>query len=134
MAERSRRANALSARGGQALGRSVGERPRPVVERTELGAIPIRLLEVIPDDLVALAQRPRRLVEPVREPLVELRAGRLRDRRVGRVADQQVSEPERVGRRQVGALGAHELLADERSEPTSTASDPSLESSRTAPR
>ena len=86
------------ARGGEPLRRSVGERPHPVVERAELGAIPVRLLEVIPDDLVALAQRPRRLVEPRREPLVELRSGRLRDRRVRLVADQQVSEPERVGR------------------------------------
>ena len=104
------------ARGGEPLRRSVGERPRAVVERAELGAIPVRLLEVIPDDLVALAQRPRRLVEPRREPLVELRSGRLRDRRVRLVADQQVSEPERVGRGQVGALGADDLLADQRSD------------------
>ena len=104
------------ARGGEPLRRSVGERPRPVVERAELGAIPVRLLEVISDDLVALPQRPRRLVEPRREPLVELRSGRLRDRRVRLVADQQVSEPERVGRGQVGALGADDLLADQRSD------------------
>ena len=119
-------------RGGQTLGRLAGERLHPLVRRTEFRPIPIRLLEVVPDDLVPLSERARYAIEPVREALVEVGTGRLRDRAVGGVTDQQVSEPECLDRRHVGSLRAHELLADERGETDVDRIGPSSESSRTA--
>ena len=54
------------------------------------------------------------LFEPVGEALVQLGAGRLRQRVVGGVADQQVAEAERVVARELRRVGPDELLADER--------------------
>ena len=50
------------------------------------------LLEVVPDDLVALDEVVRR--EPVGEALVQLRSRRLGQRLVGGIADEQMPEPE----------------------------------------
>ena len=54
------------------------------------------LLEVVAEDLVQLDQLLSALLEPVGEALVQLRPGRLRERVVGGVADQQVAEAEAV--------------------------------------
>ncbi len=59
----------------------------------------MRLLEVVPDDLVVLAQASAfaaLLLEPAGEALVELRAHRLRDSGVRLVADQRMAKPVRV--------------------------------------
>ena len=57
------------------------------------------------------------LLEPVGEALVQLGAGRLRERVVGGVADQQVTEAERVLAGQLRLVGPDQLLAHERGEP-----------------
>ena len=59
------------------------------------------------------------LVEPGREAGVEVGADRLRERVVGGVADQQVAEAKAVLACELGAVGADELVADERREPRS---------------
>ncbi len=73
-----------------------GSATREPVERriraVELGPVPMRLLEVVADDLVALDEVVRR--EPLGEALVQLGSGRLRERLVGGVADEQVPEAE----------------------------------------
>ena len=66
---------------------------RTLVQRPELAPVPVRLLEVIADELVRLDELRRAFAEPVREALVQLCACRLRKRLVRRVANQQVSEP-----------------------------------------
>ena len=67
------------------------------------------------------ARRARRagavLFEPGGEALVQVGAGRLRQRVVGGVADQQVAEAERVLAGQVGPVGPDQPLADERGQP-----------------
>ena len=72
----------------------------------------MRLLEVVPDDLVPFDQVVRR--EPVGELLVQLRARRLRQRLVRGVADEQVAKavPLVLGEGRRGR--ADELLAHER--------------------
>ena len=73
----------------------------------ELAPVARRLLEVVADELVLLLA----LVEPAREPLVQIAPKLLRQRVVGRVADQQMPEAE------LAVAGrADELLPDERSE------------------
>ena len=57
------------------------------------------------------------LLEPGREALVQIGAHALRQRVVGGVADQQVAEAEGVLARELGAVGADELLAHERDQP-----------------
>ena len=117
----------LFARGREAPPGGVGELPLAFARRSELEPVPVRLLQVIADDLVLLAERSAGPSSHVREPLVQVRARGLRDRVVRGVADQQVAERERVGRGQVGALGPDELLADERARcrrPTSSARRP----------
>ena len=81
------------------------------VDRGELHAIAVRLLQVVADDLVLL--READLVEPVRKSLVQLGAELLRHRFIRRVANQQVPEPERVLAGQVGPVGPDQLLPNE---------------------
>ena len=79
----------------------------------ELIQVAERLLEVMADDLVELDEIGADLVQPAGEPLVEVRARRLRERVVRRVADEDVPEAERVVAGQLRALRPHELLAHE---------------------
>ena len=81
-------------------------RQRPIAA-PELAPVARRLLEVVADELVLLLA----LVEPAREPLVQVAPELLRQRVVGGVADQQMAEAELVV-----AGRADELLADERAE------------------
>ena len=83
------------------------ERPAPLARRrVELGVDAVRLLEVVADELVPGLVAA--LVEPRGVALVEVGARRLRDERVGDVADQDVGEA-------VGLLAGHLALrrADE---------------------
>jgi hypothetical protein len=63
-----------------------------VRQRPQLTPVPERLLEVVTGDLVELDQIRASFLQPGREALVELRARRLGQRLVGRIADQQVAE------------------------------------------
>ena len=83
----------------------------------ELGEVERRLLEVVADDLVALDEFPTVLVEPVGEALMQVGADCLRERVVGGVADQQVTEAEAVVAGELGAVGSDQLPANERGEP-----------------
>src|SRR4051812_38920929 len=78
----------------------------------ELSPVANRLFKVPAGDLVDLGQAGSRVLEPAREPLVQLGAHRLGEAVVGGVADQQVAEAESVAaeRRRVGA---DQLLADQ---------------------
>ncbi len=86
----------------------LGERPRPVAGRPQLCDGPIRLFEVVADDLVELVPA---AIEPAGGSFVQLGPNLLRNSRVGRVPDQHVPEVERVLDRLVRA---DQLLADER--------------------
>jgi hypothetical protein len=55
----------------EALGRSARHRAGALVHRPELGAIPVRLLEMIARDLVQLLEVAPVLDEPVREPRMQ---------------------------------------------------------------
>ena len=68
----------------------------------EFGPVSVGPLQVVAEDLVWLTDRVS-FIEPVGEPLVQLRAGLLRDRVVRGVADQQVSERECLALQKVGA-------------------------------
>src|ERR1700730_7283598 len=87
-----------------------GDRPCPVPGRPELRDRPVRLFEVVADDLVELLPP---AVEPASDSLVQLGANLLGNAFVGRVPDQHVPEVEGVLDRLVRA---DELLADERRE------------------
>ena len=63
-----------------------------VVERSELRAIAICLLEVVAEDLVQLHERRALLLQPLGEAFVQLGPSRLRQRVVCGVADQQMTE------------------------------------------
>ena len=85
-----------------------------VVGQPELGAVAAGLLEVVAEDLVQLDELGPVLLQPGCEALVEVRAGRLRERLVGRVADQQVAEAEAVLARELRPVRPDQLLAHER--------------------
>src|SRR6188472_3409796 len=76
------------------LGRPAGKRTTRLVDRAELRAIAVRLLEVVPEDLLEL-DRPhtRLLLEPVRETLVHRGPRLLGDRVVGGVPNEEMAEP-----------------------------------------
>src|SRR5262245_61544080 len=82
------------------------------IPRVELVAIALRLLEVVADDLVAFEEVLGR--KPVGEALVQLGAGRLRERLVRGVTDQQVAEAEAFVAGERRRRRANELLANER--------------------
>ena len=72
----------------QAICRLPADLGRRVVERAELDAVAVGLLEVVADDLVELHEVGAELGEPGSEALVQLGARGLRERFVRRVADQ----------------------------------------------
>ena len=73
--------------------RAEGQR---VVAASELHTEPVRLLEVVADDLVVTGEVAVPRLEPVGQALVQSRAQLLRHRPVRDVADQHVVEPEAV--------------------------------------
>ena len=88
---------------------------RVLVERPELVEVAVRLLEVIAEHLLVLADD--RLADRAREPrrdlLVQRRARPLRHRLVDGVADQAAVEPERVADGERRPRRLDQLLADE---------------------
>ena len=95
--------------------RAEGELLRLVVDGSELRPVPVRLLEVVPDDLVPLGEMLGvDLLEPVGESRVKLGSKLLRHRLVRGVADEQVTEAERVLAWQIRPVGPDQLLPDER--------------------
>ena len=91
------------------------QRSGAIVRRAELAAIPVGLLEVVAEDLLVVVRVVRRdLRQPPGEALVQVGSLFLRHRLVGRVADQEVSEPERVLAGELGAVGADQFLPRER--------------------
>ena len=77
--------------------------------------IQCHLLEVVGEDFFELAQPlGRDAFQPAHEALVEIRAQLLRNRLVGSVADQRMSEGVAVVTRNLRATGTNELLARER--------------------
>ena len=72
------------------------------------------LSEVVAEDLVQLNQVGSPLFQPDCEALVEFGAGRLRQRLVGCVADQEVAEAEPVLARELRPVLPDQLLANER--------------------
>jgi hypothetical protein len=72
---------------------------------------------VVRDDLLLLGNGVAgHAFEPVGEAFVQVGALCLRDRFVGRIADQEVSKPERDIARHRAGVGPDQLLADERHE------------------
>ena len=92
----------------------VAERADLVVDRAELGAVAVAPLEVVAEDLVECDELGAVLFQPGGEALVQLGAGRLRERVVGGVADQQVAEAEPVLAGELRPVGPDQPLADER--------------------
>ena len=99
-------------RRGQPLGGRRRQRALALAGLAELGEQAVGLGEVVADRLVAGAGRAPRASAAT--PLVQLRAPLLGQPLVGGLADQRVREPERVLARQLGAVGADQLLAHER--------------------
>src|ERR671925_263182 len=81
--------------------------------RSERDAAPARLFEVIANDLVQLDEPGRARRQPPREALMQLRAGRLRQRVVRGIPDQQVAEAEGVVAGEHGPFRPNQLLPDE---------------------
>jgi hypothetical protein len=84
---------------------------------SKLQAVAIRLLEVVADDLVQLDELPAVLLQPHGESFVQLAAGRLRQRVVGGIPDQQVAETAGVLARELRLVRANELLAHQPGQP-----------------
>src|SRR5215217_6755481 len=99
----------------QPFSRTEGELPRLVVDRSELRAVAVRLLEVVTDDLVPFGEMlDADLLEPLGKSPMKLGPKLFRHRLVGGVADEQVTEAERVLARQIRPVGPDQLLPDER--------------------
>ena len=88
-----------------------------VVRHPELGAIAHALLEVVAEDLVQLDDLGAVLLHPGGEALVEVGASRLRQRVVGRIADQEVPEAEGILASELRPVRADQRLAYERGQP-----------------
>ena len=102
-------------RRAQCLRGSVAERLGPLVVDTELAPIAPRSFQMVPEDLhVVVTAVAARALEPLGIALVQVRPLFLRHGLVGRVADQQVPEPERVLARELRTVGPDQLLARER--------------------
>src|SRR5262249_40079701 len=80
-------------------------------------SITVGLLEVVTEDLLLLLEPVGMVLEPACEPFVKLAPLTLRERVIGRIADQEVTEPERVLSAENWAIGTQELLAYEPREP-----------------
>ncbi len=85
--------------GGKASRRTPSKRMSLLIEKTQLGAAAVGLLEVVADRLLDFAEPlARRLLEPLAAALVKLGTPRLRDARVRGLVDERVAEAERLPR------------------------------------
>ena len=85
-----------AARPGQPLGRSFCERKLGRAGRRELQPVRVRLLEMVPENLVELRRRSRPRLDPVRAALVQVGTKALRHRVIRGVPHEDVSEAEAV--------------------------------------
>ena len=109
------RANARGPADAEARGRALAPAPRCVRRRPELEQRPVRLLEVVADDLLVLAGAiPRLDLDPGRESLVQLGPQRLRELAVGGVSDEDVREAKGVVPAGSREVGPDQLLAHQR--------------------
>ena len=106
--------NGLRSRSRQPLGGTLGRLPRGLARGTELGAVAIGLLEVIADDFVQLDEIGSALGDPGGEALVQVGPGRLRERLIGGVADQEMAEAKGVFAGKLRPVRAKQLPPDER--------------------
>jgi hypothetical protein len=83
---------------------------------SEFAFVASGLLQVVARELVQLDQLSAALFQPGGDARVQLRPSRLRECLVGRIANQQVAEPEGVLARKLRLLGSDESLAHERGE------------------
>jgi hypothetical protein len=101
-------------RGDQPGGGRTPELLHRLVGRAQLPPVPIRLLEVVAEDLLVFGDTlARGALEPRGEPLVEVGSLLLGHRVVRRVAYQEVAESERVLTRELRTVGADQLLPGE---------------------
>lgn len=104
-------------RGREVPGRPLGDAPGGLVDGTELRAVAVRLREVIAGDLLELRDPFTGLVlEPRREPLVQVGPLALGQRPVRGVADQDVSEGERILVGEAGTVRPDQVLPEQRLE------------------
>jgi hypothetical protein len=80
----------------------------------ELSEVAGGLLEVVAENLIQLYEGLTVFLEPPGEAPVKVGASRLRERVVGGVPDQEVTEAVRLLARQHGAVGPDEVAAHER--------------------
>jgi hypothetical protein len=105
------------------LGRASPQLARGVVDRRQLYAVAVGLLEVVAENLLVFdAPASCRLLQPGCKSLVQLRAQFLWHAVVRGVANQQVTEPEGVLAWKSGSVRTDELLANEGLEMTSNVS------------
>ena len=97
--------------------RARGDRAAGIVDGTELLQVPVRLLEVVPHELVQLAAGPGLSLEPIREPFVQRCAEFLRHRLVHGIPDQQMPEPIGVFFAEVATVRADQVLPEEGPDP-----------------
>ena len=83
------------------------------IGRAELHPVAIRLLQVVPDDLVELEELDPVLLEPRRVSLMEVRTSRFGERLVRSVAEEEVAEAEAVVAGDERLVRSNDLLADE---------------------
>src|SRR5439155_15654900 len=97
------------------LPRLARQRPGELIGQSELNAIPMRLLEVVPDDLFVFEKAlARDAFQPSRETGMEVGSLLFRERAVGGVTNQDVTESECFVTGRPRSVGANELLADQR--------------------
>ena len=84
---------------------------RALVDPSKLGGVSVSLLEVVAQELVELDELSAALREPLREAPVKIRAGRLRERLVRGVPDQEMPEPEPVVAGELSPVGTDQILA-----------------------
>jgi hypothetical protein len=99
--------------GCETLARALRER---IVGFSQLCLVADGLLEMVPENLVQLDEIPTALFQPTGDALVQIGPGRLRQRVVGGIANQEVAEAEAVLDREQGLVRTDQLLADERGE------------------
>ena len=105
-----------------------------LVGRAELLPVAVGLLEVVADDLVELDERRAVPLQPHGEALVQIGPGRLGQRVVRRIADQEVAKAVGVLADELRLVGADQLLAHEIRQPALDAASRRAPSACTAPR
>src|SRR5439155_17967163 len=102
----------------QMLGGLGRQGARQLIGQSELAAVPMRLLEVVADDLFVLEEPlARNVLKPGSEAGMQIGPLLLREGAIGGVANQDVAESEGLVTGRAGSVWAHQLLAHQRHEP-----------------